>query len=215
MTSGVSLSDIPTTEEVFCQDYEKILQMSEGATIKAYGTVCAVTTKGFMIQLGGGGLPILIYDTSLSGLEIGDAVELYAKKTKYAGLPELKSISWSKVYKNGGRDIYESYYDITQNFEGYASDYYQPISFFGTLSISSPYHNITVDGASRVGSIQSPAIDLSGYDGKKVYLEGYYAGLSGANQQYLNIVLTKIALPDTDGSTEDVIPDDDLVVSTR
>jgi hypothetical protein len=111
--------------------------------------------------------------------------------------------------------MYESYYDITQNFDGYASDYYQPISFFGTLSISSSYHNITVDGASRVGSIQSPAIDLSGYDGKKVYLEGYYAGLSGANQQYLNIVLTKITLPDTDGSTEDVIPDDDLVVSTR
>ena len=74
-----------------------------------------------------------------------------------------------------------------------------------------------MDGASRVGSIQSPAVDLSGYNGKKVYLEGYYAGLtkSAAGQQYLNIVLTKIALPDTDGSTEDVIPDDDLVVSTR
>lgn len=213
MTSGVSLSDIPTTEEVFCQDYEKILQMSEGAIIKAYGTVCAVTTKGFMIQLGGGGLPILIYDTSLSGLEIGDAVELYVTKTTYAGLPELKTILWSKVYKNSDHDMYESYYDITQNFDGYASDYYQPISFSGTLSISSSYHNITVDGASRVGSIQSPAIDLSGYNGKKVYLEGYYAGLSGANQQYLNIVLTKIALPDTGGSTEDVVPDEDIVVT--
>lgn len=217
MTSGVSLSDIPTTEEVFCQDYEKILQMSNNAVMKTYGTVCAVTTKGFMIRLGGGRSPILVYDPSLSGLEIGDALELYATKTTYAGLPELKTITWSRVYKNCGRDISESYYDITQNFDGYESDYYSSIGFFGTLSISSSYYNITVDGASRVGSIQSPAVDLSGYNGKKVYLEGYYAGLttSAAGQQYLNIVLTKIALPDTDGSTEDVIPDDDLVVSTR
>jgi hypothetical protein len=32
-----------------------------------------------------------------------------------------------------------------------------------------------------------------------------------SSDEYLSVILSKIGLPDTNGSTEDIIPDDDLV----
>ena len=213
MSDGVSLSDIPTTDEVVCQNYNQLYNLEDGALVKIYGQVCAATSKGILVRLDGYSNPVLVYDNSLVGVTLGSGVELYATKTTYAGLPELVSVTWSRVYAFTG-SYYESWYiDITSDFDEYNPGFYQQIYFVGTLSISGNYYNIIVDNAVRQGSIQSPTIDLSEYDGKEVVVYGYYAGLttSKAGQEYLNIILTKIATPDAGGSTEDVIPDDDLV----
>ena len=213
MSDGVSLSDIPTTDEVVCQNYNQLYNLEDGALVKIYGLVCAATSKGILVRLDGHSNPVLVYDNSLVGVTLGSDVELYATKTTYAGLPELVSVTWSRVYAFTGR-YYESWYnDITSDFDNYNLEFYAQINFRGTLSISGNYYNIIVDNAVRQGSIQSPTIDLSAYNGKEVVVYGYYAGLttSKAGQEYLNIILTKIATPDAGGSTEDVIPDDDLV----
>ena len=64
------------------------------------------------------------------------------------------------------------------------------IQFTGMLNISGLYYNVTIDGASSVGSISYPADDLSEYDGKAVTITGYFNGVSGG--RYLNILYTEI-----------------------
>ena len=64
-----------------------------------------------------------------------------------------------------------------------------------------------------VGSIFWPDQDLTTFDGKKVLVEGYYIGLDhSGNRTFVQTILTKISLPNGDASTEDVIPDDDIVL---
>ena len=66
------------------------------------------------------------------------------------------------------------------------------IQFTGMLNISGSYYNVTIDGASSVGSISYPADDLSEYDGKAVTITGYFNGVSGSSTKYLNILYTEI-----------------------
>lgn len=66
------------------------------------------------------------------------------------------------------------------------------IQFTGMLNISGSYYNVTIDGASSVGSISYPADDLIEYDGKAVTITGYFNGVSGSSTKYLNILYTEI-----------------------
>ena len=227
MNAGVPLSSIPTLENVACNNYYQICEKANETLVKVYGVVKAVNSTGFIMSLSGYSDPVLVYlgsssaeqQSALLNLKAGTGVELYATKVTYATLPELKNVVWSKVYETSG--YYDEGFggeDITDSFDDYSSSSYAMISYVGVLEISGSYYNVKVDGAqTRIGSIANPLQDLSSYNGKEVYLEGYYAGIttSKAGQEYLNIILTKIGLPDTEGSTEDIVPDDDLVVSTR
>ena len=88
------------------------------------------------------------------------------------------------------------------------------LSSCGVTSEEGTYYNVTIDGNSYFkGSIYWPLEDLTQYNGKKVVVEGYYIGTSGSTTKYVNTVVTRIAVPDINGSTEDVIPDDDLVAT--
>jgi hypothetical protein len=93
---------------------------------------------------------------------------------------------------------------------------YDYVRFTGTLEKSGTYYNIRVSGSEVLGSIASPVQDIEGFVGKLVCVEGYYLGhsLSGGIS-YLNVALKRIEAFDniTDGSTGDVIPGDDIVVS--
>ena len=66
------------------------------------------------------------------------------------------------------------------------------IQFTGMLNISGSYYNVTIDGASSVGSISYPADDLREYDGKAVTITGYFNGVSASSTKYLNILYTEI-----------------------
>ena len=54
--------------------------------------------------------------------------------------------------------------------------------------------------------------ELDAYVNKKVVVHGYYIG---TEYSVVNMVITKILLPEIDSPTEDVIPDDDIVVPVR
>ena len=78
------------------------------------------------------------------------------------------------------------------------------------------YYIYVNDNVSYVGKIFYPTADLSEFDGKTVYVKGYFLGNStSGSTTYLNLALTDIMLPNSGGSTEDVIPDDDIVLPTR
>lgn len=214
MSADLTLEDIPTTMDVACQNYYTIRdEISENAQVKAWGYVAAVYEKGYILCLDGN-YPILVYTSSAPGVNVGDAVEIYAtKKTYYDPLPELKDITWSRVYPNYTNPVFSGV-DITSFIDDYSSSTYDYIRITGTLTVSGNYVNIVVDGATRQGSIQSPNFDVSEYVGEKVTVEGFFTGIT-ENNSYVTMVCTKIMLPDTDGSTEDVIPDDDIIIQTR
>lgn len=227
MTAGTKMTDIPTTDDVFCQNYYRLMEISDGAMIKAYGVVSALYDGGFILTLGEWESPILVYTyyaseeikAQLAGIEKGVGVEFYATKSTKNGLIQLKDIVWCKVYPEVINNYNYSSNDITSQMDDYQSDYYNYIRYIGRLEISGNYYNVVVNGASFTqGAIHYPIQDLSGYNGKEVVVEGFYAGRtysSNSGLYYIQTVLTDISLPDVGGSTEDVVPDDDIVISTR
>ena len=224
MSAGVSLSDIPTMDEVTGHDYQYFLdRMEYNDLVKVYGYVAAVSQRGFILKSHNRYEPIFVYTydapnlsvdmkTMLNNVQVGDAVELYAvTETFYEGMPELSDVRWCKVYDD---DYEDGYYatDITNLSEVFYSTYAEHIRYVGVLNISGTYYNVTIDGNDNFkGSIYWPLEDLTQYNGRKVVVEGFYLGTSGTSVKYVNTMLTRIAVPDITGSTEDVIPDDDLV----
>ena len=217
MSSGVSLSDIPTINFVWYRDYHNLYYIPDGGVVKIYGAVCALAQDVVLVKTSIWMEPILVFNRNLPELEIGDAVELYAIKCSYNNLPALCDVQWSRVYENSVDMFITNVYgtNITSQFDDISWNYYYEICFAGTLSVSGDSYCVTVDGAERQGLVLT-AEDLSAYNGKKVFVSGYFAGISSmSSDEYLSVILSKISLPDTNGSTEDIIPDDDLVVSTR
>lgn len=222
MSAGIGLDEIPTMDEIACHDYYMITELADETQVKVYGQVQAVTTTGFILSLNGYDSPISVYVSgsaqeqvaSLSSIEVGDYVELYAIKYTYALLPELYKVTWSKIYKYSGEEhfIGNDAYNITSEFDAFPAHSYMFIRYYGTLIKSGGNYFVSVENQERYGYIVDPVQDLSAYDGKKVLVEGYNAGW--LDDLYLQTFLTKIALPDYDGSNEDVIPDDDIVVET-
>lgn len=224
MSAGVSISELPTTDNVAGRTYGDLYEgMNSEDLVKVYGRVAAISQRGFVMQLDLWDQTIFVYTydsqnlsddmkSMLSNLEVGNTVELYAiNTTYYTGLPQLSDVRWCRVYDE---DYNESLSpsDITDYDDVFYSDYTTAIRYVGVLNISGTYYNVTIDGNSYFkGSIYWPLEDLTQYNGKKVVVEGYYIGTSGSTTKYVNTVVTRIAVPDINGSTEDVIPDDDLV----
>lgn len=224
MTAGTGLDDIPTTEEVLCTSYWELNELPTETLVRIYGMVQAEYDGGFIMTIGSWGECIQVYTyyasedikARLSDIERGKAVELYATLSYRNGLPQLKDVVWCNVYPE---DMgYTNYYatNITTRFDYYDSDRYDCIGYSGVLQRNGNYYNVVVSGAERQGSIHYPIQDLTEFVGKEVYVKGFFAGLSASgNNVYVNTILTDILLPDGDGSTEDVIPDEDIVITTR
>lgn len=228
MSAGTSLDDIPTTDNVACYDYGLFIdKMYSNELVKVYGRVSAKSQRGFVMNLNGWDNAIFVYTytstnlsddmkSMLSNIEVGECIEFYATTGKYyEEMPQLSDIVWCKVYDDGDDSrYYYTPYSLNNSDGVYSSSYVNYISYSGILSISGTSHNVVIDGTDGfLGSIYWPLENLSQYNGQKVYVEGYYIGTGGSTTKYVNTVLTKIAVPNIDGSTEDVIPDDDLVAT--
>lgn len=224
MNSGVALTDIPTTEYVIGYNYDNLYyNVPDETLVKVEGLVMSKTNLGFIIALDNytqNAIYVYDRDNSLEHVEIGNYLDIYAVKTTYRGVAELvyasDNNSWHYIIDDTIGQYYESYTDITSEFASYSNWWYQYIRYVGTLQQNSQYYNVVVEGSDQVGSIVSPAQDLTEYLGRKVCVEGYYAGQSvSGGVTYMNVVLTRIAAVDDipEGSTGDVLPGDDIIVS--
>ncbi len=226
MDAGFEISELPTLENVVCHDYWRLRDMRhDKRMVKVSGTVTALSERGFFMRLGLWGDPIFVYTydsgdamkQKLADVRAGNLVELYATNSTYFdGLPELKDIVWCNVKE------YTEYQDSgfgNMIKDYYKSDYYDYVSMLGILSESAGKYYIDMEGVSdSVGYMFFPSIDLEQYVGQKVLVSGYYIGTETYSTpeysefHYINIVPTHVSIPDTGGSTEDVVPDDDIVV---
>lgn len=214
--------DLPA-DYVVCNDYASIAALEDNTVVKVNGYVFATYGRGFIMNVGYYyENTILVYqgtDQSLYYPVLGNNVDMYATKTTYNGLPELKDMKFVYVFDDSEEDYVNGYLepeDISAPavFEAYTSEGYDFIRYTGTLVQSGNYYNIEVDGVTtRFGSLSTPNVDLSYYIGRKVTVEGFFAGLSGSGK-YLNTILKNLYLVNADGSTEDVIEGGDIPVSS-
>ena len=205
---------------VECEDYDSLAALDDGTYVKLYGYVMATYGRGFILNVGQYyGNCVLVYQgTDLSAYYpvLGNIVEVYATKTTYRNLPEVMSVQRVDIYNPEKVDWgYGSGYDLTDpaDFLNFSSDRYEYVMYKGVLTQSGNYYNVNVDGVTdRIGSLEYPDIDLTEYLDKEVYVEGYFIGFS-SNGKFLSTIIKKISLLDTEGSTEDVNPGDDIPVT--
>lgn len=208
------------TEYVECASYDEVAALPDNTWVLVKGYVFVPYGRGFVMNIGSTrGNCILVYqgtDQSLYTPVMGNIVAMIAKKVTYNNLPELTEINAIQVLDNQVADYgYDRYYNLSdpQAFDNVQIERYEYVKFVGTLQKSGNYHNVIVDGATvRQGSIEYPLIDLTEYYDKKVSVEGWFIGFTGGGK-YLKIVLRGIGLIDDSGSTEDVIPGQDIVVT--
>lgn len=221
MEPGMTPDDIPTKEEVLGWDYWRLSDKNNGSLVKVQGRVAARTTNGFILALDNyTNNAVFVWDPEggLADVEINQYIDLYAEKITYRYLPELKYSShnhWYCIQGSYSSSLNLSARIITEDFDNYNSDKYEYVGFVGTLEQNGSYYNVNVDGATIIGDIENPVQDLSAYNNQKVYVEGYYLGMNSDAQgnKYLNIALTKISTLDNEGSTNDVLPGDDITVT--
>lgn len=213
-------TDLP--EYVECTTYDEVAALPDNTTVLVQGFVFAPYQRGFVMNVGTyWNNCILVYQ----GTEheyytpvLGNTVAMIAKKVTYNGLPEITDIQYFQVLSEQEYDYgYNRYYDLYNpvNFQNTQIDRYEYVKFAGTLEQSGNYYNVIVDGVTdRIGSIEYPTQDLTPFIGKKVSVEGWFIGFTGGGK-YLKVVLKNISVIDDSGSAEDVVPGDDIVVTTK
>ena len=127
-----------------------------------------------------------------SEVSVGDYVRISGTTETYAGMKQIADPVINTIVSSDNQVTYPDpvVLDADAADALVASPEKKYIQFTGILDISGSYYNVTIDGASSVGSISYPADDLSEYDGKAVTITGYFNGVSGG--RYLNIFYTEI-----------------------
>lgn len=135
---------------------------------------------------------VLAYKNALPDeVNVGDRVRISGEMSEFNGMAQITSpMLVSTVSSSDVTYPDPTVLDADAADALVASPEQKYIQFTGMLNISGSYYNVTIDGASSVGSISYPADDLSEYDGKAVTITGYFNGVSGG--RYLNIFYTEI-----------------------
>lgn len=172
-------------------DYMTVTEaLSATGKVNVEGIVMAKNAKSYI--LADETSYVLAYkNASPDEVNVGDRVRISGEMSEFNDMAQIKSpivvstVSHSEVSYPEPEILGADAADALV-----ASPEQKYIQFTGMLNISGSYYNVTIDGASSVGSISYPADDLSEYDGKDVTITGYFNGVSGG--RYLNILYTEI-----------------------
>lgn len=184
---GAETVDYMTVSELLASNPDN------AAEVDVVGVVAGINAKSYiLIDEENQSDYILAYkNDEPAEVKVGDKVQISGVMATYAEMRQITSPIVNKVVSHStvtypepeilGADAADALV---------ASPEQKYIQFTGMLNISGSYYNVTIDGASSVGSISYPADDLSEYDGKAVTITGYFNGVSGG--RYLNIFYTEI-----------------------
>ena len=219
MTAGLSLHDIPTTDYVLGWDYDNLYSLNNSTLVKVQGTVMAKTERGVVLALDNYFYnSIYVYgpSTVLQEFELGYFVELYVTKNEYNGLAELlygnSDVYWYNILHAQTIDYdAETATDITNDILNYSNDSYEYVRVVGSLDWDGSSYVVYVPGQGALVKIEYPVKDLSSYIGANVSVEGYYFGKAGSYDGI--VILKRIGKLDTEGSTNDVHPGGDIIVT--
>ncbi len=196
--------------------YDELATFEDGSVVRAQGYVLAANSRGFIFNLNGTiDNSVFVYqgaDQSMYTPTIGNIVELVAEKGKYGEHAELTNIKSVEIIDDSVQDWTATHMvDLSKNptaFDEFAYDRPVFVRMRGTLEKNGEEWNVVVNGATRKGSIEFPAWDLSGYIGQPIIVDGWYVG---GTTSTLSVVERYITYGGVDGGgTEDVVPGDDI-----
>ena len=196
--------------------YDELATFEDGSVVRAQGYVLAANSRGFIFNLNGTiDNSVFVYqgaDQSMYAPKIGNIVELVAEKGTYGEHAELTNIKSVEVIDASEQDWTATHLvDLSKNptaFDEFAYDRPVFVRMRGTLEKNGDQWNVVVGGATRKGSIEFPAWDLSGYIGQPIIVDGWYVG---GTTSTLSVVERYISYGGVDGGgTEDVVPGDDI-----
>lgn len=196
--------------------YDELATFEDGSVVRAQGYVLAANSRGFIFNLNGTiDNSVFVYqgaDQSMYAPKIGNIVELVAEKGKYGEHAELTNIKSVEIIDDSVQDWTATHLvDLSKNptaFDEFAYDRPVFVRMRGTLEKNGEEWNVVVNGATRKGSIEFPAWDLSGYIGQPIIVDGWYIG---GTTSTLSVVERYISYGGVDGGgTEDVVPGDDI-----
>lgn len=196
--------------------YDELATFEDGSVVRAQGYVLAANSRGFIFNLNGTiDNSVFVYqgaDQSMYAPKIGNIVELVAEKGKYGEHAELTNIKSVEIIDDSVQDWTATHLvDLSKNptaFDEFAYDRPVFVRMRGTLEKNGEEWNVVVKGATRKGSIEFPAWDLSGYIGQPIIVDGWYIG---GTTSTLSVVERYISYGGVDGGgTEDVVPGDDI-----
>lgn len=196
--------------------YDELATFEDGSVVRAQGYVLAANSRGFIFNLNGTiDNSVFVYqgaDQSMYAPKIGNIVELVAEKGTYGEHAELTNIKSVEIIDDSVQDWTATHLvDLSKNptaFDEFAYDRPVFVRMRGTLEKNGEEWNVVVKGATRKGSIEFPAWDLSGYIGQPIIVDGWYIG---GTTSTLSVVERYISYGGVDGGgTEDVVPGDDI-----
>ena len=196
--------------------YDELATFEDGSVVRAQGYVLAANSRGFIFNLNGTiDNSVFVYqgaDQSMYAPKIGNIVELLAEKGTYGEHAELTNIKSVDIIDASEQDWTATHLvDLSKNptaFDEFAYDRPVFIRIRGTLEKNGEEWNVVVGGATRKGTIEFPAWDLSGYIGQPIIVDGWYIG---GTTSTLSVVERYISYGGVDGGgTEDVVPGEDI-----
>jgi len=188
--------------EISYTKLSEVVANTTGAEYTVKGQVVATYARGFLLN--DGTASILVYLNAYANYSVGDVVSVSGTTSKYSGLMQFPATSVITLLERSKTFAYPS----AQTLDGAALDALSAaptvkyVSFTGKLSISGTYYNITVDGATRQGSISYPigGVVSSDLNGQDVTVTGYFIGSSA---KYGNVMVTSVVAK---GATPTIIP---------
>lgn len=223
MWEGYGLDTVPTHEDVFRSSFDSLWNVGDGSMVMASGIVLATYERGFILGMSYTyENAVLVYQGPDSDFmpTIGSWVDIYAEKTTYRNIPELKSVQWHFTWVDQIHDYGSStqLIDLTNSsdFLNFWSERYDYVVYKGVLSYDGNRYYVDVAGAEgRRAVIEYPSQDLTEYIGEWVLVGGYFIGFNDSDE-LLFTVLHQISIDDAcGGSTEDFFPGGDIVVTRR
>ncbi|MBP5514256.1 MAG: hypothetical protein J6Y04_05735 [Bacteroidaceae bacterium] len=143
---------------------------------------------------------IYYYDTTISGLAVGDKVTIEGKPTTYGGFKQFTNSA--TITKSGSAAVtYPTATEIDVD-AWVAAPVIQYVKLQGELSISGNYYNLIIEGKTAQGSIIGAQDDLfkDVANGSTITVEGF-AMYTTSSGKYANIVAVKVTV---DGQGEQV-----------
>ena len=171
---------------------------SDAGEYEAKGLVVAINAQSFVLQDETG--LILVYNGTewATEVKLGDLVTVKGATSVYGNAMQFGKGATYEV--TGSQEVTnpEAKELTIEELNEYAT--LNPITIkygkiTGTLSVSSgKYYNVTVEGATTIGSITYPidADATKALDGKKIVVEGYITGFTGG--KYVNFVATSVTV---------------------
>ena len=210
-----------TSETVVCENLEAVKALPDNTPVEATGIIVGVNARGFVMNISdywGNCVYVYLGENGSSYKPVlGNKVKVKAVKKTYRNFPEISSIKSIDVLDDTEKDFgYSGFYNLLspQDFQNIEIDKCEYIKYKGTLVKEGIYWVVKVEGSSLQGILEWPIGDLTSYQNQLVLVEGWFLGNStspsGVTQRHTLLKIIKTS--SGEGSTEDVVPGQDIII---